>query len=746
MLLLLAKAFTPLKSTYKMYFHWDEIPAVRLLLPFLMGILLFIYLEQALPFLLASLFLCFILLLLLNYYQVMSRNYRWRWLYGALLSLFCLIGGYYTTQESTPILKTQHFSHHLTDSAFAIVQVEEPLLAKKKSFKTTVSVLEINNGTKKTPTIGQAIVYLKKDSLSAQLKYGDWLLVDANFKNIQAPKNPHEFDYQAYLRYQNIYHQAYFKAANWRALSLNNANGFYLRLYQLRAHLLAQIQSKIKGKEQAAVASALLLGYKHHLQEDLVETYSNTGAMHVLAVSGLHVGIIFMILNLALTFLDKRKYWAAKWVKIVLVLTVIWGFALITGLPPSVCRAATMFSLWIVAQIFSYKTNTYNIIGASALILLFSDPYLIKYVGFQLSYMAVLAIVYLQPKIYLWLDIDNWLGDKVWQITAVSIAAQMGTLPLSLYYFNQFPLYFLLSNLVVIPAATLLLTLGVFLFLFNGLSFIFSPFDKVAHLLGIALNFLIDAQNFLLQYIQQLPFSTFQGLSISSFQYYLLYAIMGSLVFFFLVNQAKYLKLMLLFVLFFLAEIAWQQYESTYQSAIHIYHINNGTAIEFVEGRQSIILSDSLMQANQSLSSFHVTPNHQKMKIAQSKLLGLKDWNALNQTSSSNNSFDSHLFWHPPFVQFHDKKLLILNNRFYQYHHNTDIQIDYLILSQNIHANLYRLNECVHFNGVIMDASNSPWRIKKWKQQCLDLGIPYYDIRENGAFVEQLGKRGVFEF
>ena len=245
---------------------------------------------------------------------------------------------------------------------------------------------------------------------------------------------------------------------------------------------------------------------KDELDFEVKQAYAAAGAMHVLAVSGLHVGIIFLILNTLLAILDTSK--KGRIVKAIILLISLWSYAMITGLSPSVLRAATMFSFVIMGTVLNRSSSIYNTLAASAFFILIINPNLLFEVGFQLSYVAVLGIVYLQPLIYKRIYTRWWLLDKVWAITAVSIAAQIATLPLTLFYFNQFPVYFMLSNLLVIPSAAVILILGILLF-------IASPIPFISESIGWVLNKFIEGLNFGIKEIEVLPNSLIEGLSIN---------------------------------------------------------------------------------------------------------------------------------------------------------------------------------------------------------------------------------------
>ena len=724
-------------------FHWDEVPFLRLLIPFTAGILLFTLLSYPTQLFWSSplasylsLFIvvfCIFLMVVFSETQKIAANYRLRWLFGLVTNILFIFLGFLQTSQHTQITKSSHFSHHLSDSSFVMVQINEPPIEKEKSYKAELKVLQIYHGEKRQEVKGKTIAYFKKDSTVSQLKYGDWLLLNAKFQAIAPPPNPHQFDYKAYLSYQNIYHQVYLKPSDWTQLPYNQTStpydfvaNFYNFIYEMRSFLLHTINQHIDGDKQKAVASALLLGYKQLLEDDLVAIYSHTGAMHVLAVSGLHVGIIAGFIGFLLNFLDKRGNKGRR-LKVILMLLFIWIFAFVTGMPPSVMRASLMFSFWIIALNKRHYINTYNIIATSAFFLLLSNPFLIKQVGFQLSYMAVIFIIWLQPKIYKSFSVKNKILDYFWALTAVSIAAQLGTLGLSLYYFNQFPVYFLLSNMIVIPAAGLILSIGVILFIVASIGLLIPPFSYLAAFVGYLLDWLIWFQNWLLFYINALPISSIKGLSISDLQFFLIYAIIVSGAYFFIHKQIRYLHIALASLIAFAGLNAVYQYDIQTQKGIYVYHLNNATAIDFLNGKQSVIIADSCFYNNEKLALFNVQQNHTQS--------GIKTQNMYEFKYDTVITHQRVALW-PPFIQFLDKRMMLLDNsNKYALEPINEVKVDYLVLTQNTSANLYELAECVHFEHVIIDASNSFWRVNKWIEECKNLGVSYHNTREQGAFV-----------
>jgi competence protein ComEC len=442
--------------------------------------------------------------------------------------------------------------------------------------------------------------YFKKDSASKNIGYGDCLIIRTIFNEVKPPQNPAEFNYKRYLFLHNIYHQAYSPSRNWKVLNVCKGNPVIRFCHNLRKQLLSIFkENKIKGDE-LAVASAIVLGYKDYLDQDLISAYASSGALHVLAVSGLHVGIIYVVLNSCLLFLDRTRY--GKIIKVILLLFSLWFYAIITGLSPSVLRASVMFSCIVVAQSLRFHTNIFNTLFVCCFILLVYNPYLIMEVGFQLSFLAVMGIISIQPWLYdRWMP-NNWLLDKIWTIITVSIAAQAATFPLGLLYFHQFPNYFLFSNLIVIPMSFLILCGGFVLFVLGRIPVIGMGVAKVYSWLVLSLNESV-------RLIEHLPGSIVEGISISVLETWLIY--LAIICFMLLVHyhSIKYFYAASTILIFLFLLQVQEHIIQKKQRVFVVYNIPNVVAYDFIWGNKNMFMADSTLIKDKNRMLFHVKHN-----------------------------------------------------------------------------------------------------------------------------------------
>lgn len=322
-----------------------------------------------------------------------------------------------------------------------------------KCYKSVAEVLSVNG----QPSQGKVLLYIRQDSASASLRYGDCLSIKAR---PQYPRNwNNDFDYRRYLRRKGILYQCYVPSQRWQQTSHDST--FTLRAWSkgIQLRMVERIRHTDLTPSQQGIAEALLLGWRDDVDETTQQQFRDAGITHLLCVSGLHVGIVAWLAGALLFFLGRKRW--QRIVKGIVQIAVVWLFVLLTGMAPSTLRAGVMFSLLLVGSILQRQPNRLNNLCTSMWLLLLINPMLLFDVGFQLSYAAVAGIILWNRPLQQLLPISNqwylWLPQKVWQLICLSTAAQLAALPLVLYHFHQFPLYFLIANLTVVPFAGILL-------------------------------------------------------------------------------------------------------------------------------------------------------------------------------------------------------------------------------------------------------------------------------------------------
>jgi len=611
----------------------------------------------------------------------------------------------------TEYQKAKNISNHFSkyNSSSSIVRLTEDVINKEKSNKSEVEVVAIKQDSNWVITSGKAIVYFKKDSFSDNLKFGSKLLVNSPWNIIGLPTNPAQFNYRNYLYNSGIIAQQYVTDSKWKILNVSKNSSIrkYAFIYQKK--LLDILKSNFDGDE-LSVISALLLGYKDLLDREIIMTYASSGAMHILAVSGLHVGIIFMVLNFLLSFMNRIKF--GNYFKAIILIVFLWIYALITGMSPSVLRATTMFSFIIIGSALKRQTNIYNTLAASAFVLLIYNPFILLQVGFQLSYLAVLGIVFLQPKIYNLYKSNNWILDKTWAITTVSISAQIATFPLGMYYFHQFPNYFLLSNLFVIPLATFIIALGIFLFLSN----LFLP---LSYLIAFLLTKLLVFLNFSVDWVQSLPYSLTIGISISQLETILIYLIILMIIPALIKINFKSMKFALVLSIILVSYQIYEKVTCQNQQYFIVYDVKGEQAIDFVDGNNNYFIADENLANDQSKMRFNIQHFRWEKRVIESILV-------------STDFIASNFYRNENYIQFFDEKIALWDKEFVK--PITPLAFDYIIVSDKVKLNLENIN-C---KKVIIDSSVPKYKWEQIKKECHKWDIPFYNVNTQGAYLLEI--------
>lgn len=580
-----------------------------------------------------------------------------------------------------------------------LVRVIETPEEKARSIKCVVEVNEVDG----QPSCGKSILYLEKDTNVLWPKYGDLLYFNGRFNAIKSNGNPKEFDYARYLQIHDIYHQTYIKTEKWKKVG-NEANPIFEYVYCLRGYFSEVIANSGMTDKNAMVANALLLGQKEFLDKDVLRSYSSAGAMHVLAVSGLHVGIVMLILNFLFSPFKKIKH--GKKLFLLVVVGGIWFYAFITGLSPSVMRAAVMFTFIVIGKELQRDTTIYQSIMVSAFLLILIEPYIIFQVGFQLSYLAVLGIVYLQPKIENLIYIKNKILYKAWQISAVSIAAQIATFPLGLYYFHQFPNFFLVSNLLVIPLAFFILIVGI-----TYLTLHFIPI--LSDVLFWIFDGLISILNWGVEWVEKLPYSIMWGISIEWYEVFLLYItiLLGSVAF--IHRKTKVFFASLIGVIILLGFNIYENQKLKNEDVLYIYNINDELAIDVFYGRQNIFYSTPFLKEDEQKLLFHVKHN----------------WFYRTGQEHPTTWVNSEEI---DFLEVGESTFALLDSNDHKNYQDSIPNTDYFILNDIEYVDQRILNHAIEHNTTLILASGVGYKARNYIKSQKELMI--YDIREEGAF------------
>jgi len=565
---------------------------------------------------------------------------------------------------------------------------------------------------------GNVIAYIQRDSLSENLAYGDNIICYANVDELNNPKNPHVFNYKNYLHFKNIHYQVFLKENEWR-VSSQSGGYFVLKFaFEQRKKFLNILRKYLPDSESFSVGSALILGYKNEMNEEVRTAYAQTGAMHVLAVSGLHVGLIYLLIGWLFDKIIRIKSHTSKVVRGVLCLLGVWIFTLLTGMSPSVMRAATMFTVIIFGNMSDRNANIYNSLAFSAFILLFWNPLYIMSVGFQLSYLAVTGIVYFQPKIYSLYFCENKITNFLWQLCTVSIAAQFVTLPLSLYYFHQFPIYFWLSGLVVVPAAGFILSGGLLIFLLETIKF------SLVSWVGTMLYWLIWIVNLFIFLLHKIPGSVIKGVWITGFSVLILYFAIAFLVSAINTRRGRKITFSLGLLTFVFLLSAFQKSLLINNQKIVVYDIYKNTLIECIDNKTAFAFKNTGLPDKSF--TFFTQNNHYAHNVNKVEVVNIGEKLYENEV----------LILEENFLQFYEKTFFLLDEM--PRDKNKKAQVNYLFVHGNPDLDFNRLREYFSFQQVIFDNSNSQYKVRDWIKYCKHNEIDYHYTATDGAWILDL--------
>lgn len=683
-------------------------PVLKLLLPYIMGIFLAYWGKIPSP----SYSLIFVIILFnLFIANILYRylSYLHQWITGIFILMAFFFVGLFQTSQKIDRTIPNFLVEKMAKNEQYVAQILEAPREKLKSFKLLVQIKSDSQGHS---VAQKAVIYVKKDSASQQLSYGDVLLISTKLSPISGPENPYSFDNQTYLGRKGILLTGYVPDDAWQMLYHESPNVIMYYAQKLQ-HLFSDIfaQNGLQGDEYAII-TAILLGNDETMEPELKAQYASAGVSHILCVSGMHVGIIFMILNFLLKPLGGSKQTRA--IKAVLLLLCIWVYACITGLAPSVQRAASMFTFVTFGNLLNRNANIFHSLFASLFLLLLINPLLIFEIGFEMSYLAVFGIVILQKPIVSVYKPKTKIGNYFWELISVSTAAQLATFPLSIYYFGQFPNYFLLANMSVIMLSFVVVVTGVVIL---ATSFV----SVIAQFVGTILTYEIKLMNFLIQSIDSLPFSVTRNISYSMLQVVLCYACIASLFFYFHHKNKKFKYLTLSLFVIFIMSFGYDKYQSSRREDITAYSIEKMSAIGFNYHGNRILLVDTATTPH--FYDFNIKNHERRARIVSTQV----NMDTANYESQGFLKIDNC-------INYQGYTFYLLSGRQTMKPTDSRLSVDYLYMRHNPKISMKKLRQCIDFKQVIIDKSNSVFYDKKWTDSCKYYQIPYYSMRENGYF------------
>ncbi len=638
-----------------------------------------------------------LLLILAIIYIVTNKNFIQSIGFGLTTFLVTISVGVLTTSLHNQKNFAYHYTHFTASENSSLktitFRIREVLKPGNYYDKYIIDILEIDG----KHSIGKSLLNIQKDSLQNTLNVDDVFISKTEFKNLIHPLNPHQFDYKDYLKKKYIYHQlfitddALFPVKSNTTTLLGIANN-------IRKYVNYKLESYHFEPDQLAIINALLLGQRQDISNEIYSSYTNAGAIHILAVSGLHVGIILIILGLIFKPLERLKH--GKLIKTILLVSILWSFALIAGLSASVTRAVTMFSIVAIALNLNRPTNIYNTLAISVFFILLFKPLFLFDVGFQLSYLAVFAIVTIDPLLYRIWKPKYWLTDLFWHTLTITISAQFGIIPISLYYFHQFPSLFFVSNLIIIPGLGIILGFGILIIFLAVL-------NLLPQFLADFFGYIISLMNSFVVWVSRQEAFLFKDISFNLLDVVASYILIITFVRLLFNKSYLNLKLFLIAILLVQGSLFYNTLNKPSNKFV-VFHKSRFSLIGNLAHNKIIISSDfdSVTQANNKIIKDYVVGNSIKTVLIDT----LK-----------------------PIYQLNKKHLLIIDSL--GVYNIKSVKPEYILLRQSPKINLNRVIDSLKPKQIIADGSNYKSYIERWESICKKRKLPFHQTSKKGACI-----------
>jgi competence protein ComEC len=699
-----------------------KIPFVRLVIPLLSGLTAGMHIKM--PFSLMPVIACvlasfFIIIILI---ARLSGNYKYRLLFGFSINTFIVISGVVLAQSK--LNRNEKIVERVKSSEYFICRVVDRTVTKPGSVKVPLRIISYKDGESWKKCNVRMLAYFAGDGNTDSLTGGDIIIMMTGPREIINTGNPDEFDYAKFRKLKGFIFQSFPGPGTWKRIG--HREGLKTYASTMRDKLLGLYKKYGINGYEYAVISAFTLGYRDALNPNIRKSFASAGAMHFIAVSGLHVGIIFYILNIVLR-VPRRIKWL-KGFKIALIIVILWFYALIAGLSPSVIRATVMFTVIQAGISLKRPVNIYNVLAATAYFMLLSDPAQISDKGFQLSFISVLGIVFFQPRLYRLLLFKNPLLDRIWALFTASLAAQTVVMPAVILYFHQLPVFGWLTNILIIIPVALSIYLSVLLF-------IFSWSEWTACLIAAAINVLLKFIKICITSVERIPFAAIENIRSSPLITILLYIVIISLGMIIIFRNRLFVKVLVLCAISLLSVHFGRNCYISRQKKIVIFNIKRITAINFIEGKYSCVLTDADTEKG-SLYLNNAAYNYwlNSGVAGRNRIININEVRLKSAGIDIISRLHIHSLYGNIMINFRGTRLLLLyNDELPKHIYNKKFKIDYLVIAHDYRPgdNTMQYLSCI--DNIIVDSSNNTETGRIWTDKCRLHGITCKVISLEGA-------------
>lgn len=635
------------------------------------------------------------------------RRFRQKWLTGFAVHMMFFATGVVAFALQDIRNDGYNWQRYYAPGDGIILSADEAPKEKKNSWTVTATVHYIIRNERRKAVRGKLLLYFGKEAAGKVAAPGPvrpgggaFLLVRAAPRSVLPSGNPGAFDYRQYLYTQGITMQVYLKSADYRILPVQPHGIIAPAMERIRQWVLSVFRRYIPDDDARGMAEALLIGYKDDLDRELIRTYSNTGVVHIIAISGLHLGLIY-----ALLVLLCRPFRRIKWLRGLLIIGGLWAFSILAGAQPSVLRSALMFSFIVLGELAGRQGTAMNSLCSSAFLLLCIDPWWLWDAGFLLSYAAVLSIMLYQRPLAHLFYIRNKLSAFIWQLNSVTLAAQLLTIPVTVYFFHQFPVYFMLTNLLAVPVSSLIVMAEIGLLACSGI-------PVLGNWMGTLITALIRIMNTWVRNLEHMPFSAWTGLQLSLPQAVCLLTLIVLLARWLMEQDRRSLFSALAASLILTCLRTDSFYTAGRQQWLIVYAHNKNRLVEIIHGRDAYYMGSLTTPDTLNLYAGLLQPAHIHYRIRRWIRIG-------GEGTGMNIRAGNHIIcipagekWDPPGGQM----------------------FEVLLLSRSCQ----RIPEQVRANWVVADGTLTGKALQRIREDCEKRGLAFYSIREQGAFVMNL--------
>ena len=641
----------------------------------------------------SSLLFGFIGLLFSSYYS--QKNSVYKIVFGSFVFLTSLLVGFSTAIIHKENNNKYHYTNQITDYENAH-QLELLLVEKLKNTQKNnryKCVVKLIDGKR---SFGKVILNIAKEDTINNFKTGYNLnVIGIVYKN-KNPLNPSMFNYGNYLENQEIYAQVYTKQ---KQITVGNyESSVWANFSNFRETIIKNLELSAISKEELNVLNALILGQQQDISPEILKDYQYAGAVHVLSVSGLHVGFILLFITFLLKPIGNSR--KGSLLKLLLIVLSLWSFAILAGLAPSIVRSVTMFSFLAIGIHLRRTVNIYHTLLVSMLLILLFKPSFLYDVGFQLSYIALFFILWLQPVLSGIWQPKNKIINYFWDIITVSFAAQIGAMPLSIYYFHQFPGLFFVTNLLILPLLGVIMAVGV-------VAILIATIGTVPFFIAKSLELLIWLLNEIIHWVATIDSFVIKNISFSKDMLWSSYIAIILIIIW--IKNPRFNRMILAFVSILIVQsiFIFQKQRTENKEELIIFNCKKNTIItERIGDAVTVYSNDSILE------------NLNNNLLIQSYLIG---------------NFCKVTFKKPTqnLLFFKEKKILLIDSSCV---YTKGINPDILVIIQSPKLNMQRLLMTYKPKEVVVDGSNFKSYVRLWEATCRKEKIPFHNTNEKGFY------------